>query len=103
MKGAGGSLFDWAHARVSDPPTAKAAAQSLDEDALTRLQSEVYAALKAHPGGLTAQEIAAVTGVDPQSITPRLRPMQTRGFIVDSGLKRVPEGRTRAGIVWRVA
>jgi DNA-binding MarR family transcriptional regulator len=101
MRGAGGPLFDFAAARRSDPQTAKDAAASITEEHLTRLQQAVYACLKAHPKGLTAQEIAGHTGVDAQSITPRLRPMATKGWIKDTGERRIPFDRTRPAIVWR--
>ena len=102
MRGKGRPLFDWVHARRSDPQTAKDAAATMTEEHLTRLQQEVYACLKAHPKGLTAQEIAGHTGVDAQSITPRLRPMATKGWIEDTGERRIPFDRTRPAIVWRI-
>lgn len=89
------------YARNTDPQTSHDAANALSEDTLTRLQSAVVAALAAHPHGLTTVEIAAVTGIERDTISPRMPKLVELGIVIDSGQRRVPRGKTRAGIVWK--
>ena len=102
MKGAGGALFDWAKARTSDPDTSHDAALGMTEERLSKLAQAALACIKAHPGGVTAQDMARLTGVDHNTMSPRLRPMADRGLIHDSGERRIPEGKTRPTIVWKI-
>jgi DNA-binding MarR family transcriptional regulator len=92
-----------AYARTTDPETSHAAAESVKGSEATRLEAMVVMALvkRENKAGLTTHEIAKVTGLEYGSVTPRIRPLVKKGWIMDSGERRIPEGRTKAGIVWR--
>jgi hypothetical protein len=94
-------LFAWA--RRTDPATAHAAAASLSHDDLARLQKLVCDALAAHPEGLTTTEIAVIGGLPRDSISPRIKGLMEKRLVVDSGEQRVPVGKTRRSIVWKLA
>lgn len=87
------SLWDQARTRVTGPDTSRAAAHRVRASALCEL---VLDALRKAPHGLTTRELAAVTGRDRVTISPRLRPLAHAGKVRDSGLRR--EG----GIVWQL-
>ena len=89
-------------ARRDNPDTSHAAADSLTEETLSRLQMIAYSAIKAAPNGLTAHDLARVTNIEHETIGPRLRPLANADLIHDSGERRVPVGRTRTGIVWKI-
>jgi DNA-binding MarR family transcriptional regulator len=61
----------------------------------------VTLALHAPYSGLTTHEIAELSGIEYGSVTPRIRPLVKKGLVKDSGERRIPAGRTKAGIVWR--
>jgi Helix-turn-helix domain len=95
-------LFAWA--RNSDPDTAHAAADALSgSEALARLQKRVCTTLAAHPEGLTTTEIARLVGLPRDSISPRMKTLAEGQFVEDSGERRVPVGKTRSSIVWRLS
>jgi hypothetical protein len=52
------------------------------------LERAVVGALWRHPAGLTTPEIAKMVGAGDGSISPRIKPLRTRGLVVDSGLRR---------------
>jgi DNA-binding MarR family transcriptional regulator len=89
-----------AFARGSDPDTSHQAAEHVQRHTATRLERLALAAVRANPAGLTNHEIAAVTGVVWNTITPRMKPLERKGLVYDSGLRR--KGPTnRPCIVWR--
>lgn len=91
-----------AAARATDPETShEAAAEMLQEkSASTRLQHLVWSTLKRHPGGLTNHELVAATGIDWNTITPRVAPLVRKGLVIDSGGRRKgPTGKSC--IVWK--
>jgi hypothetical protein len=61
--------------------TSMAAADSLDEDALNRLQRQVLAVIAAASAGLTDEEIQLHTGMNPSTQRPRRIELERRGFI----------------------
>ena len=90
-----------AYARRTDPHTSHQAAKAI-EGHLPELDGKLYRALyDAGRNGLTSQEITDVTGISRVSVSPRLRPMERRGWIEDSGDTR-PGHSNRPGIVWIV-
>lgn len=101
-----GDLFDPAAnpalARHDNPRTSRDAAASLTPDKLTDLQRTVLRVLKAAPDGLTTFEIGEACGIERDTISPRIRPLVLAGLVQDSGHTRIPEGRTRKAIVWRI-
>lgn len=91
-----------AYARATDPGTSHAAAKAVKGEEAGRLERQVVMALELGPGdGLTTHEICAIYGLEYGSVTPRIKPLVRKGLVVDSGIRRVPEGRTKAGIVWK--
>lgn len=87
-------------ARNTDPGTSHAAAASLSEEAVGRLERQVLEALRAAgPEGLTTREIAAKTGIDWGSVTPRMPKLVKAGLVIDSGRTRLT-GSNRQAIVW---
>ena len=88
-------LFRDAAARSSDPGTSHVAAALVNT---TRLETIVLTYLEHNPS--TTHEIAAGTGLDLVSISPRIKPLVRKGLVEDSGeLRKGPSGRK--SIVWR--
>lgn len=87
-----------AHARSSDPSTSQAAARSLKT---SELEGVVLAKLKTFRKGATSDELARALGLSRDSVSPRMKPLVSKGHVVDSGKKR-PGDSGRAQIVWRV-
>lgn len=84
-------------ARKSDPDTSREAADMLDA---SPLDLAVVAALRSFgPAGATAEQIAEQSGIDKQSVTPRLAPLAERKIVKDSGTRRRNRSGRRA-IVW---
>ena len=79
--------------------TSMEAADSLDGDALNRLQRQVLAVIAAASDGLTDEEIQLRTGMNPSTQRPRRIELQKRGFIEQAGTRRTASGRQAA--VWR--
>lgn len=91
-------LFSYVPARASDPPTARAAAESIN---IPRLERVVLDAL-AQYGPMTSHETAEATGLELVTVSPRFAPLRDKGLIEDSGEKRLGRSR-RLSIVWRLA
>jgi len=81
-----------AFARRSDPTTSVVAAKSIHANALELL---VLHYLANHPKGATSHTIADATGQSLVSISPRMKPLETRGKIMRDGRE---VGRT----IWRL-
>lgn len=79
-------------ARSTDPRTSHDAAGKVDATALERI---VLDTLRQYPGGLTSHEINELTKCGLVSISPRMKPLETRGLIERRGRR---DGRT----VWRL-
>jgi hypothetical protein len=92
-------LFDQAHARKTDPATSHEAAK-LITPSLNKIEQVIYDALRSFlPGGATSDEIVEASGIQYRTVTPRLKPMCKKGFVVDSGgTKRGDSGRRQ--IIW---
>ena len=92
-------LFDQAHARKTDPVTSHEAAKSITPS-LNKIEQGIYDALRSFlPGGATSDEIVEASGIQYRTVTPRLKPMCKKGFVVDSGgHKRGDSGRRQ--IIW---
>jgi predicted transcriptional regulator len=73
--------------------------KKLDSALLSRLQSMVYAAIKAKPS--TCDEVEAALGTTHQSTSPRFGELDRRGLICKAGKKRLTRSR-RAAEVWRI-
>ena len=95
-----GLEFGCARARTEDPSTSHAAAEAVRGSVAAALESRIVSLLKDIQAGLTTHEIAFYLGVEYGSITPRMKPLAKKGLVFNSGSFRVPNGRTKAGIVW---
>src|SRR4051812_31351182 len=60
--------------------TSAQAAATLGEDARTRLEAVVYAAIKARPG--TCDDVEATTGLPHQTASARIRGLVLRGHLI---------------------
>lgn len=89
-------------ARHTDPRTSKEAAEKVRVGPLQiAILRELLRALKFDPSGLTMNETVDLTGKPNESITPRFRPMEKKGLILDTGDKRRnPSGKL--AIVWNI-
>lgn len=89
-----------AYARGSDPGTSHAAAESVRGEDATRMEIKVLNAIRSSPQGMTNHEIVESTGLTWNTASPRVRPLVRKGWIADSGERRV--GPTnRKCIVWK--
>lgn len=87
----------FAYARASDPATSYAAAQSIR---LTDLESTVLAELRKFSDGATSYTLAESLGMSLVTVSPRLRPLVSKGLVEDSGRREVgSSGRSQT--VWR--
>jgi len=89
-----------AYARRTDPNTSHEAARHV-EGHLTFLEQEVFRSINSSgEAGQTIAEVERKTGIAIQTCSPRLAPLRRKGFIYDSGERRV--GNTnRKQIVWK--
>jgi len=92
-------LFDQARARKTDPVTSHEAAEKITPH-LGTIDDAIYKALlEVGERGATSDEIVKMTDIKYRSVTPRLKPMCKKGFVVDSGeTKRGDSGRQQ--IIW---
>lgn len=90
---------DYATARRIDPETSHEAARSLDEAVVSRLQRTALLALVRLGGSGTNDEIVTETGVEWNTITPRMRPLATKGMVREDGTRK-SERTGRRQIVW---
>jgi len=92
-------LFNRAHARKTDPVTSHEAAKAITPS-LNKIEQGIYDALCSFlPKGATSDEIVEASGIQYRTVTPRLKPMCKKGFVVDSGEhKRGESGRRQ--IIW---
>jgi DNA-binding transcriptional ArsR family regulator len=87
---------DPALARRTDPSTSHEAAKSVDP---TPLETRIYRCLQLLRGGATASELVDLTGLNWNTLSPRLAPLRRKNLIRDSGKRRKgPSGRSQ--IVW---
>lgn len=93
--------FGEAYARSTDPGTSHAAAKAIRGNDTVQAETRVLVSLILNPQGLTTHEIAIDANMEYGTVTPRMKPMVRKGLVVDSGLRRIPSGRTKAGIVWK--
>ncbi len=91
---------DLGRARRSDPTTSNEAAKSLNRGSISAICGEVMCALRASADGLTATEISERTGIERDTVSPRLPELVRARLVRDSGRKRKPAGRNRRAIVW---
>lgn len=94
-----GDLFGDAYARKHDPDTSQRAASFMRGEIANKLERKVLNAVRSSPAGLTNHEIVALTGLTWNTATPRVRPLVRKGYVMDTGKRRI--GPTnRPCIVW---
>ena len=91
-------LFEYARSRASDPHTSRQAAASINT---TPLEQMVVDAIAEH-GPKTSFELADILGLSLVTVSPRLRPLADKGYVKDSGMRRVNVSR-RKSIVWKLS
>ena len=65
--------------RNTDLPTSRAAAESLDERDVTRMEGAAYTAIKRRGDlGATWDEVGELTGIDKASLSPRWKPLRRK-------------------------
>lgn len=85
--------------RRNDPETSKAAADAIAEHA-ERLQGMILRQLNRYHQGLTTRWLAANLGIDFASISPRMAPMERKGW-VEMTEKKVKSPHSKGwGHVW---
>lgn len=84
-----------AYARASDPSTSHEAAALVEAN---RLERVVLDYLRVY-GPMTMYELAGLSKVEIQTITPRFHPLQEKGLIHDTGQKKKNPSGKRA-IIW---
>lgn len=89
-----------AHARNTDPDTSHAAAAYV-EGHLPHLEGVVLEWLQNHPPG-TVDDIALGTGLQTETVSPRMRPLERKGFIRATEKRRALPGKKVGRIVWEV-
>jgi predicted ArsR family transcriptional regulator len=87
-----------AHARRHDRTTSHAAAASVRP---TGLEQTVLDALAQFPEGATSFELAAVLDLSLVTVSPRLKPLVTKGHVVEAGQRRGQSRRMHT--VWKLA
>jgi hypothetical protein len=75
-----------------------AAADSLDEGALNRLQRQVLAVIAAASAGLTDEEIQLHTGMNPSTQRPRRIGAGAAWFIRQGGTRKTSSGAECCGL-----
>lgn len=74
-------LFE-AYARRTDPKTSHNAADSLDEQTLSHMESiALEAAWRCGLRGMINDDLVRITGLPWKSITPRMAPLERKGFV----------------------
>jgi len=92
-RGPDGTVFQTsAYARHSDPETSEEAAKSVRT---TDIEAIVLNALREFgPEGATSHDLVVQTGMEWQSVSPRMRPLIRKGFAVETDRRRRgPSGR----------
>lgn len=87
-----------AKARVSDPGTSHEAAESIRP---TELEMVVLEGLRqCGDRGATSDELGAQLKMDRDSVSPRMKPLIKKGYVIDSGARR-PGDSGRSQTVWK--
>ena len=74
-----------AHARSTDPGTSHAAAAIVRGELATRREGECLRALREAGTAMTTDDIAAATGIEYRSVTPRMKPLESKGLVRRNG------------------
>jgi hypothetical protein len=95
-----GDLFGNAFARHGDPDTSARAASFMRGEIANKLERRILNIVRLSPAGVTNHEIVALTGIPWNTCTPRMRPLVRKGYIIDTGKRKI--GPTnRPCIIWK--
>lgn len=89
-----------AYARNTDPEPSHAAADHVTGRGVMTVNEVIIEALRLFPEGLTTVELADVTGLSRVTLSPKCRPLEREGHIVELPKRRFVEGHPTAMIVW---
>lgn len=93
----GGRASAAARVRVSDPPTSKSAAKGMR---VAQVEHVVLRALRDMAArGATTEELASATALAVVTVSPRMRPLERKGLVRDSGVRRA-NASGHSAIVW---
>lgn len=85
--------------RNDDPVTSAEAAAAIVEH-ISTLQQVILRTLKRHSRGLTTRELSYHSGIEFATVTPRMRPMAEKGWVLMTSAKaKNPHGKGW-GHVW---
>ncbi len=87
----------YALARNDDPDTSHEAAASINT---TRIERIVLEAFWKSPGGLIAEEVALLTRLPLNTVTPRIAPLVRKGYIIPIGKRKSSSGRNQRVHKW---
>jgi len=90
------------HARAGDPATSHAAAATFSRPRAASMMGALLAAIESADFGLTAEEAAHRTGLDPWGASKRMSDLARKGLIADTGTTRTGTSG-KAAIVWKAA
>lgn len=91
-----------AFARTYDPNSSQAAAAFIGSS-VNRLEGMVVDMLKRRGlHGATVEEIALHYGVQNETISPRMCPLERKGLIHRTPVRRAVQGKTVGRIVWQI-
>ena len=86
--------FSNAFARRTDPDTSHIAANDVNGTKANQMEKVALSAFRKAADGLMNHELVAVTGIDWNTITPRVAPLRRKGFVVWKGTYRPgPSGK----------
>jgi predicted transcriptional regulator len=92
-----------AFTRTHDPDSSNDAALFIGSH-VTRLEGMVVDMLKGRGlHGATVEEIALHYGVQNETISPRMCPLERKGAIIRTPVRRAVKGKTVGRIVWQIA
>ena len=83
--------------RTSDPITSDEAAELVHVE---HVEGVIVRHLRFWPAGLTCLELAGSTGLPRDSISPRMKPLETKGLVYRDGTRQV-RGARSATTVWK--
>jgi DNA-binding MarR family transcriptional regulator len=85
--------------RTHDPDTSIEAAELIREH-VPRIQYAILAALSFYGKGMTTRELSQKTAIDFATVTPRMKPMEEKGWVQKTPVKvKNPQGKGW-GRVW---
>lgn len=93
-------MSEGAYARSTDPSTASEAAETVSVAKAEMLVLSRLRTKRLLERGATSDEMAKLTGIDRVTVSPRFRPLERKGLIVDRGERRRGQSG-RYSIVWK--